>query len=797
MQLFPPQEQIINSGLLFKDEHCFLHMAPGTGKTFIAELAIEKVIKSGYKVIYITPLRALASQQKDRWDKRFSQYNIGIFTGDTLQSSCTKGNYKKSHVLIMTPERLDACMRNWRSHWNWIPDVSLVIIDEFHILGQPGRGSRLEGTITRLIRLNPFLRIIGLSATIPNAPDLSDWLCGSYFSSKWRHVPLEKKIVRFKSAKEKPGLLFQEISRCIQSGGQSLIFCNSRSRVQNLAAYLNDNGINAAAHHAGLVQEKRKQIESAFRNRESKVLVCTSTLEMGLNLPARQVVIYDSYSFSDCGFAPLPVWSFIQRAGRAGRPGLDDKGEVVLFLSRWAGRPDKYLRESCEPVQSQLTNTKDMQEQILIDVFSGFSRTKEELTQGFLPLTYYKHQHEEANIQGLINKLYLADLLQETHPDNDNNIVILKVGLLGRLAVKLMFSPSTVKMISTCYQKAPRLYFFDLLLIATLSEDCSPILHANYEEMDALCEIVQRQPSSLLNLNIDHLKKLLPDCPGTLRILAAIKMSAICLCLIQDKPLEEIATTFDIFESDILMLKENMVRLITGETAIISAIDKHDMGEEGAKAHHKKADATANITTLLSNMLHYQINSEHVILTKLDGIGGKTAKLLVSSHYTTLQAIALSTPEQLSTIKGIGKKCAEKMITQAKQLIIENNTEPYTEDLLTAESKCTSINTSIDPYRLRRSLELTIKKVENDHYIVTGGREDHIVQRTNNHFYCDCLDYTKRQEDCKHILCVKRILSNPDILKMIKRIKEDKNHSIRESLPSLWYSVTAKELNEQ
>lgn len=794
---FPPQEQVINSGLLYRDEHCFLDMATGSGKTFLAELAIENVIKAGYKVIYVTPLRALAAQQKECWDKRFPQHIIGIFTGDTTQQSCTKGNYKKSDILIMTPERLDACMRNWRSHWNWIPDVSLVIIDEFHILGQPSRGSRLEGTITRLIRLNPFLRIIGLSATIPNAPDLSNWLCGSYFSSKWRQIPLEKRIIRFKSAKEKPKLLLHEVSRCIQSGGQSLIFCNSRSIVQNMAAYLKDNGISVAAHHAGLIQEKRKQVEATFRSREIKALVSTSTLEMGLNLPARQVIIYDSYSYTDRGFVPLPVWSFIQRAGRAGRPGMDDKGEVVLFLSRWAERPDKYLHENCEPVQSQLTNTRDMQEQILIDVFSGFSRTREELTYGFLPLTYYKHQHEEANIQGLINKLYLADLLQEAHPDNDNNTVILKVGLLGRLAVKLMFSPSTVKMISTCYQKAPKLYFFDLLFIAALSEDCSPVLQANYEEMDTLCEIIQQQPSSMLNLNIEHIKKLLTDCPGTLRILAAIKMSAICLCLIQDKPLDEIASTFDVFESDILMLKENMVRLIAGETAIISAIDKHEMGEEQAKEHHKEPNAAANISSTLVNMLHYQITNEHVSLTKLDGVGGKTAKLLARNNYHTLQAIAQSTSEQLSSIKGIGKKLSGKMIIQAKKLIIEHNTEPYTENLLTPETKSTYIQTNIDPYRLRRSLELSIKRKENDHFIITGGREDHIVQCNINQFHCDCLDYAKRQEDCKHILCVKRTLNDPVILKMIKHIKEDKNHSIRESLPSLWYSVTAKELNEQ
>lgn len=794
LNLFPPQEQVINNGILDKNEHCFLNMATGSGKTYLAELAIEKVVKTGYKAVYITPLRALASQQYERWKTRFNGYRIGIFTGETIQNSPLKSSYSKAQILIMTPERLDACMRNWRTHWIWIPDVSLMVVDEFHILGQPNRGPRLEGTITRLIRLNPFLRIIGLSATIPNAEELSDWLCGASFSSNWRQVPLEKRVVRFKSAKEKPEMLFTEVSRCVATGGQSLVFCNSRSRVQTLATFLQNKGIPAACHHAGLIKEKREEVEKKFREKTIKVLIATSTLEMGLNLPARQVIIYDSYSFSETGFAPLPVWSFIQRAGRAGRPGLDDKGEVVLFLSKWAGRSDKYLNENCEPVHSQLTDSKAMQEQLLIDVFAGYSRTREELSNGFLPLTFYKHQHEEATLNGIVNRLIFSDLLLVIHPDEDNESVQLKVGLLGRLAVKLMFSPATVKMISSCYESFDKLYLFDLLLIAALSEDCSPVLLANYEEMDTLCDIVQQQPSTLLDLTIEKVKKKLPDCPGTLRVLAAIKMSAICICLINNEDISDIANKFDVFESDILMLKESMVRILMGETAIVSAIDKHNMGEEVAKQHKQKSGSVSNMTQVLTNMLHYQIKSEYVALTKLNGVGGKTAKLLALNGYTTLQSIAASTQEKLFSIKGVGKKLAEKIIAQAKELTTNGEADVYTETLLEEITIRKSSLQGIDPYRLRRSLELAIKGSDNGSYYVTGGREDHIIRRSENGFSCDCQDFEKRHEDCKHILCVKRYLGNPEILKMIKRVKEDKNHSIRESLPNLWYSVTAKEL---
>lgn len=794
MILFPPQEQVMKNGLLDKNEHCFLNMATGSGKTFLAEMAIESVLRSGYKVIYITPLRALASEQHTKWAQRFSGYQIGVFTGETIQLSKTNNSYSKSQLLIMTPERLDACMRNWRSHWSWFPDVSLVVIDEFHIMGQPERGPRLEGTITRLIRLNPFLRIIGLSATIPNDEELSSWLHGISFRSNWRQIPLEKRVVRFKYAKEKPAMLIHELNRCISSGGQSLVFCNSRSRVQILSNFLKENGIAADCHHAGLLQERRKEVEDGFRSGKIKVLVTTSTLEMGLNLPARQVIIYDSYSFSENGFSPLPVWSFIQRAGRAGRPGLDSKGEVVLFLSNWAGKSDKYLNEECEPVESQLTNPKSMQEQILIDVFSGFSRTREELAYGFLPLTLYKHQHEEANINGNINKLVLSDLLIETQKDDDNNIMILKVGLLGRLAVKLMLAPSTIKLISDCYSTFSKLYFFDLLLIAALSEDCNPVLQANYEEMDALCNIVQPQPSILLDISIEKLKKKLPDSVNTLRILAGIKMAAMCSCLINDENLETIAERFDVFESDILLLKESIVRVLMGVSAVVSAIDKSKMGEKLANELKKKSDSVYCICSTLINMLHYQIQNEYVPLTKLDGVGGKTAKLLASHGYASLCQVASTDPIILSSIKGIGKKLSERIVAQAEKLVAENKDGIYTEDLLSDVVQGKVIRTSIDPYRLRRSMELSLKGFDSGKFLITGGREDHVVLRNGAVFTCDCLDFEKRHEDCKHILCVKRSLGDSEILKMVKRIKEDKTHSIRESLPSLWYSITAKEI---
>src|SRR6185369_8137696 len=98
-----------------------------------------------------------------------------------------------------------------------------------------------------------------------------------------------------------------------------------------LSAELRNAKIPAGHHHAGLDCNDRRRLEGEYRNGTLRALVSTGTLEMGLNLPARQVVLYDLQAFDGTDFFPLSVNTVWQRAGRAGRRGLDTHGEVVLI----------------------------------------------------------------------------------------------------------------------------------------------------------------------------------------------------------------------------------------------------------------------------------------------------------------------------------------------------------------------------------------------------------------------------------------------------------------------------------
>lgn len=131
----------------------------------------------------------------------------------------------------MTPEKLDACTRSWRSHWGWLPSVDLVVVDEFHLLGDKHRGARLEGALSRMMRLNPFVQILGLSATLGNTQELADWLDGVCYISNVRSVPMEWQFKYFKKAEQKPELLLQLVKSNLATGGKSLVFVQSRRLV--------------------------------------------------------------------------------------------------------------------------------------------------------------------------------------------------------------------------------------------------------------------------------------------------------------------------------------------------------------------------------------------------------------------------------------------------------------------------------------------------------------------------------------------------------------------------------------
>ena len=179
-----------------------------------------------------------------------------------------------------------------------------------------------------------------------------------------------------------------------------------------MAQALKESGFQVSHHHAGLNQEIRRSTENAFRNQNIQTIVATGTLEMGLNLPARQVVLYDLHGFDGQGFTPLSVNTVWQRAGRAGRPGFDQLGEVVLLKPVWDRSTPKYHLGHFERIDSPLTEPQVLAEQILTEVYSGLSRTKLEL-KSVMNRSLAVFQNRSLKVDETIEEMLDSGMLRE------------------------------------------------------------------------------------------------------------------------------------------------------------------------------------------------------------------------------------------------------------------------------------------------------------------------------------------------------------------------------------------------
>ena len=131
-------------------------------------MAMQKEISDGGKCLYIVPLKALAAEKYEDFSEK--EVKVGIATGDPDQRDEYLGRYD---IIVATSEKTDSLLRN-RSEW--LKRVSLLVVDEIHLIGDPSRGATLEMVIAKLRYQNPSMQIIGLSATMGNPEELAKWL---------------------------------------------------------------------------------------------------------------------------------------------------------------------------------------------------------------------------------------------------------------------------------------------------------------------------------------------------------------------------------------------------------------------------------------------------------------------------------------------------------------------------------------------------------------------------------------------------------------------------------------------
>jgi len=302
---------------LDKLEKSLVVSAPtASGKTIVAELfSLQSVLNEKQKVIYTCPLRALASEHYKDFKKKYPEIKFSISTGDLDSSS---SYLKKFDVIFTTYEKLASLLRHKAE---WLNAVGTIIVDEIHELDSD-RGPVLEIALTQLRIRNPKIKVLGLSATIPNAEELSKWLNADLIESNFRPTKLKEGIlfegkINYNDKSEENVDDAQDlIEKMINEKKQVLVFVNARKRAEGFAKkispliekklaaseknILNDHSkkvlevlespteqcssladsikCGVAFHHAGLMQEQRDIVENEFKSGKIKVICATPTL---------------------------------------------------------------------------------------------------------------------------------------------------------------------------------------------------------------------------------------------------------------------------------------------------------------------------------------------------------------------------------------------------------------------------------------------------------------------------------------------------------------------------------------
>jgi helicase len=331
LMLSPPQYQAFQSGLLNDLAHFLVSTPTNSGKTLIALLRIfHRIVLHKSRFVYVVPLKALAEEKLAEIEQiavLIEKHNgpkikVNVSTGDYNLSGDFMGSPpKEGEILICTPEKLEILLRN-PDNTDWARQVDTYILDEFHLLGEKGRGATMEVLVTRLLTMAPESSLMALSATIGKLDSIIHWLALNgitvrVIESNYRYPELNRNILY---VEDKDAFIVERSQEVLADSLRSLIiFVYRKNDTEKLAQLLQKHCKNKreiAYFHSGVSFYDRLTIGQQFHNREVRILVSTTSLKMGVNTPASDVIVRDTVFH---GFGRLVSADISQMIGRAGR----------------------------------------------------------------------------------------------------------------------------------------------------------------------------------------------------------------------------------------------------------------------------------------------------------------------------------------------------------------------------------------------------------------------------------------------------------------------------------------------
>ena len=683
-ELYPPQEESIEYAL--QGMNLVMAVPTASGKSLIAYLAALRWAMQGAKVLYIVPLRALASEKYEDL-KRFE--GVGVKVGISMGDYDVPDPFlERFHILVATSEKADSLLRH---KVDWLNKLKLIVADEVHLINDSSRGPTLEVILARFKQLNPDAQIIALSATIKNSSDLADWLEAVHIKSDWRPVPLKEGIFfgnridfldrtarEIEPAGEEAHSLILDT---VKSGFQCIVFVNNRKSTESLAGKIGAkiasllseeetkalenvaedilerqseptiigkrlasfirNG--AAFHNAGLTNQQRKCVENAFKSGHIRCIVATPTLAAGINLPARRVIVRDYRRYDpNLGSIPIPNLEIKQMSGRAGRPGYDDVGEAVLLAKSDKEKDfllERYLLGDTEAITSKLGTEPALRNHLLALIASEITETEEEIDR-FIQGTFFAHHEDLWTISGRIQSTLL--FLEENELITYDEKV--RATNFGKKTSALYIDPLSAVRLRSAIENMGEKKNMEL-----------PILHAVCSTPDMLKLYLGRGDYGWVSAKVmEHENDFLVTVPKDENeydwFLSEVKTASLLESWINEVSEDEIVRKFNVGPGDIRN------RVETAEWITYSMLEL---------ARLFRCPYSNNIEDIVTR-IRYGVKRDLLNLIQLEQIGRVRARALLLAGFHTIEELRGVEVGRLSLIPTIGPKIAKNIVSQVK-----------------------------------------------------------------------------------------------------------------------------------
>lgn len=443
-----------------KECNCVIAAPTGVGKTICAEMFMaDEVRRRGGKAIYLAPLRALAKEKIDEWTSEgsvFAGMKMAICTGDYRLTDARRKELEEADLIIMTSEMLSSRCRNMDSEKNdFLKDCGTLVVDESHLLTVPGRGDHLEVGLMKFSKIARNLRVVFLSATMPNVDEIANWVCCSLVRkdtylivSDYRPCPLDIHYEEYEVAETYAQTEEYKVDKVVDvvkehRDDKFIVFVHSKVTGERIKRALEERRVDSEFHNADLDKDKRHALESRFKHGNLRVLVATSTVAWGVNTPARRVVIAGVHR----GMSEVETYDIFQMAGRAGRPGFDSRGDVHILVPD--NNAEHHIERLSDPkrIESQLLAStgkedphyKTLAFHLVSEIHHGNIATKQDVHEWYgRSLAYFQYEDlEESIVDKTMELLVRVGAIKEVNGKYE-------VTSVGKVSSMLYYSPFDV-----------------------------------------------------------------------------------------------------------------------------------------------------------------------------------------------------------------------------------------------------------------------------------------------------------------------------------------------------------------